>query len=507
MTFRFSSDKWLLLAAMICGISMIFLDSTILPVTLPTIQKELGISQTGLQWIVNVYFLAEASFVIFGGKLGDIFGIRRMFIIGMLIFGVASVFGGFATNLAWLIISRTIQGLAAALIAPMVTSIIIAKFPSNQRGKAVGMTVATGGLFLALGPFIGGLFTEYATWRWVFFINIFISLIGVVLTMRYVPKYPSRRVKIDFVSLFLFVGALFLITLGAMEGESLGWTSLLNSSFFIVGFCFALLFYFHYRNYKTKEPFFDFSLFRNSNFLIGNLHAFIVQFLLMNTVFWTIFLQNAMELSPTTAGFWVFLSTAPTIIAAPLAGYLLDKYGVKLPTTIGFVGHSITYFCLIIFSIYGYFPLMIVGFVVYGFSVSQILTPTASFVISSAPKEKRGLVAGVYSTMRFTGATMGLAILGSIHSGTMKSDMRSYINEKELHLSKTQKTEFVKIYLGGQKTSSTGLKTNLIKQDSKKAAFGALKAISIISFILSLSGLMLIYAEQVRKGKIKKVSI
>ena len=505
MSFRFSKDKWLVLLAVVCGISMIFLDATILPVALPTIQKELGVSTGALQWVINIYFLVDACFVIFGGKLGDIFGIRRMFIIGLLIFGIASVMGGFAPGWIWLLAARALQGFGAALLAPLSSAITVHNFPQNQRGKALGMTVSAGSVFLALGPFVGGFFTEYFSWRWVFFINIFISFIGVFLTMKYVPKIPSRRVKIDFVALLLFVGALFLITLGVMEGDTFGWTSMLNTSFFLIGLTFAFLFYFHYRNHKTKEPFFDFSLFKNINFLIGAIHIFIVGFLLMNTIFWTIFFQRALGFSPSVAGFWVFLSTAPTIIAAPLAGYLMDKVGVKLPTTLGFIGHILTFLSVLLFAIYDYFPIVIIGMIIYGFSVSMVMTPTFSFVISSAPVEKRGLVSGVISTMRFIGATFGLAILGSIYSGVMTKGLDQYLLNQKVS---KPKFEIVKeIYLDGKEDSVSGVKISEIKESSKASAFESIKTISIFSLVLSVSGMLLIYGEHVRKRKIKRVSL
>ena len=203
MPFRFSKDKWLVLSAMICGFSMIFLDSTILPVALPTIQGELAISDLNLQWIVNIYFLCNASFVILGGKLGDIFGKRKIFMIGLLLFGASSALGGFAYNALWLMVSRAFQGLSAALIAPSVSAIIISKFSPKERGKAIGISVATSSIFLSMGPFLGGFLTEYVSWRWVFFINIFISAIGILLSLKYVPLFSGKRVRIDFLSLLL----------------------------------------------------------------------------------------------------------------------------------------------------------------------------------------------------------------------------------------------------------------------------------------------------------------
>jgi EmrB/QacA subfamily drug resistance transporter len=504
MPFRFSKDKWLVLSAMICGFSMIFLDSTILPVTLPTIQGELAISDLNLQWIVNIYFLCNASFVILGGKLGDIFGKRNIFMLGLLLFGSSSALGGFAHSALWLMISRGFQGLSAALIAPSVSAIIISTFSPKERGKAIGVSVATSSIFLSMGPFLGGFLTEYISWRWVFFINIFISAIGILLSLKYVPLFSGKKVKIDYLSLVLFIGALLFVTVSAMEGERLGWTSTLNSIFMISGLALALLFYFHYRNTKTNEPFFDFSLFKNINFFIGNLQSFIVQFVLMNSVFWAIFFQDAMGYTPTFAGLWTFLSTAPVLFTAPLAGYLYDKFGVRIPTTIGFCGLIITFLSLILFTFYDNFAFMILSLIVFGFCISQVLTPVASFVISSVPEAKRGFVSGIYNTLRFTGATMGMALLGSIYSGVQIDQMNIYIESKGLSLTKAQKDELTLIYTGVEKKATDGLNVEEIKNESRKGAFKALRMISIISLHLALIGLLLIIAEKVKSNKLRK---
>lgn len=496
--FKFTKDQWLLLAAMICGLAMIFLDSSVLPVALPTIQRELGISSLNLQWIVNVYFLGEASFVIFGGKLGDIFGSRKIYISGLLIFGIASVFGGLASNTLWLLIARSIQGFGAALMAPSITAIIIAKFPHEKRGKAIGISVAIGALFLSFGPFFGGLVTEFFTWRWIFFVNIFITVLGVLLTLLYVPIYKGRRIRIDVLSLFLFAGALLMITLGAMEGERYGWQSFIIISYFLVGLILAVLFYLNYKKTVNEEPFFDFSLFKKTNFLIGNIHAFIVQFILMNAVFWAIFFQLGMGFTPVVAGMWTFVSTIPVLITAPVAGFLTDKYGAKLPTMLGFIGLILTFIFLVLFAETGHFLLMVIGIILFGFSVSQILTPTGTLVISSVSTEKRGLASGIYNTMRFSGATLGMAILGSIYTGTEMAYMKSYIVSIHPSLSNKKKTDLERIYMGVSKTSYQGLDVKTIQKESSKAAFKALERISILSLVLSTFGLVLVYTEKIK---------
>ena len=499
MAFRFSKAQWLLLSAMICGISMVFLDASVLPVALPTIQRELGISSLNLQWIVNIYFLAEASFVILGGKLGDIFGIRTTYMCGLLLFGVSSLLGGFAVDTTTLLAARGFQGLGAALIAPAVTATIIANFPPDKKGKAIGISVAIASLFLSFGPFFGGFVTEFISWRWIFFVNIFITALGITLSLAFVPHIPGRRVKIDVISLFLFVGALLLITLSAMEVERFGWYSIPIISCFFTGLIFAGLFYFHYRSSKTEEPFFDFSLFKNTNFFIGNMHAFIVQTLFMNTVFWAIFFQLGLGLSPVIAGLLTFISAAPVLIAAPAAGHLSDKYGAKLPVALGFSGMILTFFLLSLYTYFAYFPIIVAAVVVFGFCGSQILTPTGALVISSAPEQKRGLASGIYNTMRFSGATLGMAVLGSIYTGSQISHMKQYEVQAYPNLSSKKKADLEAIYMGSKKHSSEGLDVEEIQTRAASASFVSLRRISVLSFFLSGIGLLLVFGEKMKK--------
>lgn len=499
MSFRFSRDKWMLIFAMVCGLAMIFLDATVLPVALPTLQKEFGMSDIHLQWIVNVYFLGEAGFVILGGKLADIYGSRKIYLCGLLLFAAASALGGFAINDAFLLIARSLQGVGAALLAPSTTAIIITRFPKEQRGKAIGISVAIGALFLSLGPFFGGFVTEFLSWRWIFFVNIFITAVGVLLTLKFVPNYPGKKSTIDYVSLFLFVGGLLSLTIGMMEGGRFGFTEPFILGLFFVGVTFFFVFYLYYRSHKTKEPFFDFALFRRMNFFVGNLHAFIVQFVMMNGVFWAIFFQDGLWLSPAQAGFWTFLSTSPVLLSAPLAGYMSDKFGMKFCSTIGFTMLIITFSLILCYSYMEIFPLLIFALVLYGSSISQILTPLGPFILGSAPVHKRGLASGIFNTLRFSGATFGMAILGSIYNGIEKKQMTALVETYPETLNSIQKKELELIYSGVQKTSETGLDVQFIRKDAAVASFHALRAISGISLAVLIVGFIFIFVERNKK--------
>ena len=199
-----SGKNNLILIAMICCTSLIFLNATLFPVALPTIQRELGVSLSTLQWTINAYLLATAVFVIAGGRLADLFGARKIFCIGVAIYSFASVMGAFAESGWWLVMSRAIQGTGGAMMSPAGMSLLIHAFPENKRGKAIGIVVAAGSLFLSLGPFVGGAFTQYLSWRFSFWINPPIAIFGIAMMMKAVPKSVKQNETFDFLGFFIF---------------------------------------------------------------------------------------------------------------------------------------------------------------------------------------------------------------------------------------------------------------------------------------------------------------
>lgn len=279
MDTKWTKQMLLVLIAMSCAISMVYLNTNLLPIALPTIEREFLISETQLQWIINSYLLSTAVFVIAGGKIGDLFGHRRLFCIGMSIYALASIMGGLSYTGWWLILSRSIQGLGGAILSPAAISIIVHTFPTTTRGRAIGTIVAIGSVFLSMGPFLGGFFTQSLSWRWSFWCNLPIAFLGIILTMYSVPKSPKCNTSFDFIGFFTISISLFCLVLGLMQGKNWGWNSTLIISLFIFSILFILFTVFIKR--FTQHPFFDFPLFKNSIFLGGSLLIFCSQFVLV----------------------------------------------------------------------------------------------------------------------------------------------------------------------------------------------------------------------------------
>lgn len=413
-----TKERILVLFAMTCAISMTFLNMTLLPIALPTIERELLVSKVALQWIINSYLLSTSVFVIAGGRLGDLFGHRRLFCLGMSLYVLASVTGGLAMTGWWLIMCRAFQGLGGAMMSPAAISIMIHSFPIEKRGKAIGIMVALGSLFLSLGPFVGGAFTEYLSWRWSFWCNIPIAITGLILTLKAVPRSDRLDESFDFIGFFTSSLGLFSLTLALMQGKSWGW----NSPFIVFLFFLAVALIALARFFErfVKDPFFDFSLFKRPVFLGGTILIFCCQFILMVTVFWPLFFQNVLGYSPLTSGLYTALATIPLMVFAPLSGTLADRLGPRIPIAIGFFLAIGCFTWFFVFARYHNINLLIPALLAFGSGVSFVMTPAGAATISSVPRAKTGVATGMYNMIRFTGATIGVAILGAVQNNVQE---------------------------------------------------------------------------------------
>src|SRR5215472_1715014 len=227
---RFLTDenrKWWTLAAVAVGLFMIMLDNTVVNVALPSIQQDLGMSPSELEWVFNAYALTFGVLLLSGGKLADMLGRRRIFIAGLVIFTAASLWCGLAGGAASLIAARTAQGIGAALMNPATLSIITATFPPRQRGTAIGIWAGVSALALAIGPIVGGVLTEDVSWNWIFFINIPVGIIGVAAARAFIDETrdESREQRLDLPGLLTSALGLFALTYGLIETNSHSWTS------------------------------------------------------------------------------------------------------------------------------------------------------------------------------------------------------------------------------------------------------------------------------------------
>jgi EmrB/QacA subfamily drug resistance transporter len=405
-------SKWWILVAMSSGMSIIFLDQTILPVALPTIAQQFSISELGMQWLINAYLLTLTSLVLAGGRIGDIFGHRKIFSLGMFLFMLASISCSLSQSIPWFIFSRAIQGCAGALIIPTAAPILLNSFPAEQKGKIFGIYISIGALFLSVGPIAGGLITQYLDWRYIFWINVPIVSFGLILTSLFVPKSEKREESFDFLGFFTTAFGISLLITGLMQGKEWGWTYWPVPSMFITGILLLLALALFDR--EVKDPFIDFNLFRNKDFLCTTVCIFTTQSIIALTIFWAIYFQTVLHYSPSFAGLWAMLANIPVILFSNISGYLFDRFGPKLPIILGYLSTiaGILWFVVVptpSTPIY-LFPIVFL----FGCGIPMILLPCTTFSMSIVPPHKKGVVMGMNMTIRQFGATLGLAIFGQV---------------------------------------------------------------------------------------------
>lgn len=401
--------RWLGLATLIPAQGMIFMDQTILPVALPSIQRELGGGDVALQWCVNSYLLLTAMFSLTGGKIGDRLGHRFTLMLGIIIFIFSSFLCGMSPNIVFLIGARALQGLGAALLIPSNIALFASLFPPNQRGSVMGLNASIGSVFLILGPLIGGYLTESFSWRWIFWINLPLAALELILARIFLPKTPRAHTKIDLQGFIYFAICSASLIIYFMEVSNWGWVSrqgLICATLFLISITLLIR-----REKKLQQPFLELALFKRPVFAAINISIFIISFILMINVFRAIYFQEVLGYSPTKAGFITFFACLPVLFVAPIGGYLSDRISPKLPIAIGYVMIIFSFLWLAWFSMPS-FPSLLFALILFGTGIPLIFTPSYSTAMHTVPPQKIGVAMGIVSTIRTFAGTMGVALIG-----------------------------------------------------------------------------------------------
>lgn len=424
--------QWLALLTTACCSSLLFLNLSSIPVALPSIQHELSFSEEQVEWVINVYFLALTMLILPAGRLADLFGCRYLLCTGFLLFSIGSLMAGFSNNMWWLFGGRILQGMGGASMYPAMGAYLISSFPPGERGKASGINVATGSIFLVLGPIIGGICAQWLSWRYLFFINLPLSCLGYLMTLRFAQAVQSEKKSFDFLgSCFLGVG-IGSVTFALMRGAQLGWTHPLTLILFLAGFVFILAFFFAYR--FLPHPIIDLSFFSRRIFTVSTFCGCLAQVISMVIVFWILYFQNALGYSPTAVGWLIVLSYIQGIIISPFGGYLADSFGVKMPVTIGFILFIFSLLWLAFFAnpdnIYSLFP----TFVAYGLSLALIMSATYAAPIEEIQENKRATALSLTLALRQLSPTFGIAFLSAIYLSYVAAEKPLHLAFKSINL-------------------------------------------------------------------------
>jgi EmrB/QacA subfamily drug resistance transporter len=424
--------KWWTLAAVSFGLFMIMLDNTVVNVALPSIQRALNAGQSELEWVVVSYALTFATFMLTGGKLADYFGRRRLFVIGLATFAGASLACGLAPNASFLIGARAAQGIGAAIMNPATLSIITATFPPRQRGMAIGIWAGVSAMALAIGPLTGGFIAEKLDWSWIFFINVPVGIVGIVVARWAIDESrdTSHEQRLDLPGLVTSAVGLFSLTYALIESNTYGWTSTRILVLFGVAAVSLLAFVLVERHQRV--PMLDLGLFRSSTFSGANLTMLLTALAMFGIFFFnSLFMQNVLGYSPIQTGAIFLPMTVLIIIVAPWAGRFSDHIGSRW--LIG-VGMTLLSLSLLLFaqldadsSFWNILPGLLVG----GFGMALTMTPTTAAAMGAVPVDKAGVGSGVLNSARQVGGSLGIAVMGALVASRIQASPQSplYVDE------------------------------------------------------------------------------
>jgi EmrB/QacA subfamily drug resistance transporter len=407
---------------------MIMLDNTVVNVALPSIQKDLGASISGLEWTVNAYTLAFAVLLVTGGRLGDIFGRRRMFLFGVVTFGLSSGFIGLSQSEAWLVAGRAVQGVGAAFMMPATLSIIANAFPPHERGRAIGTWAGVSAMALAIGPVVGGFLVENVSWQSIFFLNVPVAAlaVGVTLFAAHESRDETSTHHVDIPGVATITIGLASLVLALVEGNAWGWGS--ASIIALLAVAVASLAAFAYAERRSVEPMVDFRFFRSRSFLGANLVAFIVSFAMLAMFFFlALYMQNIKGYSPLQAGVRFLPSTAVIIVIGPIAGRLADRIGPRPLMTLGLLLTAGSLFWQGHLSTDTSYAFLIGAFVLMGLGMGLVMSPMSTAAMNAVEQAKSGVASGILSMSRMVGGTFGVAVMGALITALGKSKIHDLL--------------------------------------------------------------------------------
>jgi EmrB/QacA subfamily drug resistance transporter len=412
--FAEANRKWLTLAAVSVGLFMIMLDNTVVNVALPSIQRELESDLSELEWIVTGYALTFASLMLVGGKVADAYGRRRIFVLGIVVFTLASLLCGLASSSEMLIGARVLQGAGAALMNPATLSIIAATFPPRQRGTAIGIWAGVSALALAIGPLVGGLITEHVHWSWIFFVNVPVGVLGIVASFLFIDESRDEtHASLDIPGLATSAIGLFALTYGLIEANTYGWTSARIVGAFVVSAVSLVSFVVIER--RRREPMLPLELFRSGTYAGANLVILLVALAMFGVFFFvSLYMQNVLGYSAVETGAAFLPMTVLIILIAPVAGRMSDRIGSRGLMTAGMLLVALHLALFSRLSDDASFWDLLPAFLVGGVGMALTFTPSAAAATRSVPVDKAGVGSAVLNCARQVGGTMGVAIMGAI---------------------------------------------------------------------------------------------
>jgi EmrB/QacA subfamily drug resistance transporter len=409
-------SKNLVLAAMIFAVAMTFIDQTIVSIAAPNIQRELGLSNTGVQWAINAYLVSLAALFAFGGRLADTVGHRKMVVLGVIVFAGASALCGLTPKgsaaEAWIVTFRAVQGAGGAIMFPAALGIVVQTFPLSRRGQALALFFGIAGGLTAIGPILGGYLTEW-TWRAIFWVNIPVAVIALVLIAVSHPVTEYHWAPVDYRGLALIVGGVALSVLGFQQSATWGWANPATVLCIVVGI--ALLVVFVFVELRTAAPLMQVRIFRVRAFAVENLVLGITMLVFVPVFFFASeYAQIALAKTAQQAGLYLLYFFLGFVAASQIGGRILDRRGAKRPVVVGCALGAVGFYLWAGRVTHLNFSSQIWPVILAGAGVGLMLTPASTDAVNRASRLSYGEATGITQTVRNFAASLGLAVLGTV---------------------------------------------------------------------------------------------
>ena len=421
-------NPWPALWALVVGFFMILVDASIVSIATPALMADFGADIESVVWVTSAYLLAYAVPLLITGRLGDRFGPKRIYLVGLVVFTLASLACGLSGSITALVVARVVQGLGAAMMTPQTMSVITRTFPVDRRGSAMALWGATAGVAFLVGPLLGGVLLDSVGWEWIFFINVPVGIAGLVAAWRLVPDLETRGHSFDWVGVVLSAVGLFAVVFAVQEGERYEWgtiTGPLSVPLLVVVGLVVLAAFVWWQSRVRPEPLVPLGLFRDRNFSLSNIAITTMGLAITAMMFpLLVWLQSVRGLSPTQAALVLAPQAIASIVLARPVGQLVDRIHPRILPTIGLSGFAVTLVVLALLM-RANAPLwaVVITSTFVGVTGASIWGPLATTANRNLPVQLAGAGSGVYNTTRQVGSVVGSAAIAALMSSRIAANV------------------------------------------------------------------------------------
>ncbi|HEY5976661.1 MAG TPA: MFS transporter [Solirubrobacterales bacterium] len=474
---------------MIFAVAMTFIDQTIVAIAVPSLQDDLSLSSTGVQWIINGYLLSLSALFAFGGRLADIVGHRTMVVTGVIVFATASALCGATPtgdlDEAWIVTFRVIQGAGAAMMFPAALAIVLEAFPVAERGRAMAIFFAITGGLTSIGPLAGGYLVEW-TWRAIFWVNIPVAIISLILIAKSKPANEKRPQSIDYRGTVLITGGMALTVLGLQQSAAWGWDS--ATTWLCIAAGIALLGVFVAYELRVANPLLRLRIFEDRAFLVDNVILFLLMIPFVPLFFFaSMYAQISLGESASETGLYLLIFFAGFAVASQYGGRILDRVGARPSVVLGCAVAAVGFYLwgkhLTDLSVGDQWIYIVIA----GAGVGLVLSPANTDALNRVSRDRYGEATGITQTVRNFGSSLGLAVLGSILILENRSNLESTFSEKGLP---TEKADEIADQISNGSSAASGAIPHFVAYDfalASRTVFYAMAGVMAVAFVVALA--------------------